>query len=79
MLEAVGLTVDEETVYRLLIMNTAASAEDIASQAGLPPGYAEGILASLTTKGLATPTDRQPHQFTASPPDVALLPRLQRN
>ncbi|MFF1836986.1 helix-turn-helix domain-containing protein [Streptomyces sp. NPDC058231] len=79
MLEAAGLTAVEETVYRLLITNATASADEIASQTGLAPGQAEGILAALATKGLATPTDRQPRQFTAAPPDVALLPRLQRN
>ncbi|MFB7177293.1 helix-turn-helix domain-containing protein [Streptomyces sp. NPDC056257] len=79
MLEAVGLTADEEAVYRLLVMNTAASAQDIAARGGFPLGCAEGLLASLADKGLATPTDRQPWQYTASPPDVALLPRLQRN
>ncbi|MEU9287407.1 helix-turn-helix domain-containing protein [Streptomyces sp. NPDC048275] len=79
MLEAAGLTAVEETVYRLLITTATASADEIASQTGLAPGQAEGILAALATKGLASPTDHQPRQFTASPPDVALLPRLQRN
>ncbi|MEU1203679.1 LuxR C-terminal-related transcriptional regulator [Streptomyces sp. NPDC005813] len=79
MLEAAGLTAVEETVYRLLITTTTASSDEIASQTGLAPGQAEGILAALATKGLASPTDRQPRHFTASPPDVALLPRLQRN
>ncbi|MFE7752682.1 helix-turn-helix domain-containing protein [Streptomyces sp. NPDC057428] len=79
MLEAAGLTAVEETVYRLLIATSTASAEEIAAQTGLTFGQAEGILAALATKGLASTTDRQPRHFTASPPDVALLPRLQRN
>ncbi|MBT2389040.1 TrmB family transcriptional regulator [Streptomyces sp. ISL-1] len=79
MLEAAGLTAVEETVYRLLITTASATADEIASQTGLAPGEAEGILATLATQGLASPTDRQPRQFTAASPDVALLPRLQRN
>ncbi|WP_406387484.1 helix-turn-helix domain-containing protein [Streptomyces sp. NBC_00887] len=79
MLEAAGLTAVEEAVYRLLITNSTASADEVASQTGLTSGQAEGVLAALATMGLASPTDRQPSHFTASPPDVALLPRLQRN
>lgn len=35
MLEAAGLTSVEETVYRLLVMTSTASADEIASQTGL--------------------------------------------
>ncbi|MFG2950472.1 helix-turn-helix transcriptional regulator [Streptomyces adustus] len=79
MLEAAGLTTVEETVYRLLVTSATASAEEISAQTGLPSEQAEGVLAALATKGLASRTDRQPRHFAASPPDVALLPRLQRH
>ncbi|WP_406361049.1 helix-turn-helix domain-containing protein [Streptomyces sp. NBC_01579] len=78
MLEAAGLTSVEETVYRLLVMTSTASADEIASQTGLALNQVESVLAALTVKGLANRSDRNSLHFTASPPDVALLPRLQR-
>ncbi|MEU4092302.1 helix-turn-helix domain-containing protein [Streptomyces sp. NPDC026673] len=79
MLEAAGLTEVEETVYRLLVSTATASADEVAAQTGLPPGQTEGVLASLATKGLASRADSRPRHYSATPPDVALLPRLQRH
>ncbi|MFE7095542.1 helix-turn-helix domain-containing protein [Streptomyces erythrochromogenes] len=78
MLEAAGLTPLEETVYRLLITTARASAAEIALRTALPLPEAESVLASLAAKGLASTGGGTPPHFTASPPDVALLPRLQR-
>ncbi len=78
MLEAAGLTVVEETVYRLLVGAVTASAHELAQQSELPHDTLEAVLAALTGKGLASPTDHVPPQYSAVPPDVALLPRLQR-
>ncbi|MFI5758496.1 helix-turn-helix domain-containing protein [Streptomyces sp. NPDC051569] len=78
MLEAAGLTTTEESVYRFLVMTSNATAHEIAEHSGLTPGEAERVLAALTAKGLASATDRVPPTFAATPPDVALLPRLQR-
>lgn len=78
MLEAVGLTETEESVYRLLVTTPTAAADEISERAGLSPHETERALASLTDKGLASWTDRTPRSFVAAPPDVALLPHLQR-
>jgi sugar-specific transcriptional regulator TrmB/DNA-binding CsgD family transcriptional regulator len=83
MLEAAGLTKGEETVYRLLVTMSAASADELAEPAGLTPGETERVLTALAAKGLASGTDRAPddpasRSFAATPPDVALLPHLQR-
>ena len=78
MLEAVGLTATEEAVYRLLVTMPTASAGEIAEQTGLTAAETEQILAALKAKRLASATDRTPHSFAANPPDVALLPHLQR-
>lgn len=79
MLEAAGLTAIEETVYRLLVGTATASAQEVADRTGLTRDSAEAVLAALRGKGLASPTDRDPLHYAAVPPDVALLPRLQRN
>ncbi|MEJ8632972.1 helix-turn-helix domain-containing protein [Streptomyces sp. MS2.AVA.5] len=78
MLEAAGLTSVEETVYRLLVITPKASADEISAQTGLGREEVEGILAALTVKGLVISGDESPPHFTAAPPDVALLPHLQR-
>ncbi|MFG2562015.1 helix-turn-helix domain-containing protein [Streptomyces sp. NPDC048496] len=71
MLEPVGLTPAEEAVYRLLVTLPTASADEIAEQSGLTAAKTERVLAALKTKGLASATDRTPHSFAATPPDVA--------
>ncbi|MFJ4923817.1 helix-turn-helix domain-containing protein [Streptomyces sp. NPDC088725] len=78
MLEAAGLTSAEETVYRLLVTMSTASADEIAEHTELTPGETERVLAALIAKGLASGTERAPRTFAATPPDVALLPQLQR-
>lgn len=78
MLEAAGLTSAEEAVYRFLVTMPAASAEEIARQCALVPADVGQALAALEAKGLASATDRNPRSFAAAPPDVALLPHLQR-
>ncbi|WP_374771875.1 TrmB family transcriptional regulator [Streptomyces sp. NBC_01310] len=78
MLEAAGLTSLEETVYRLLITTTRASADEIALQTGFALKEVETALAALAAQGLAGTGGGTPLHYTAFPPDVALLPRLQR-
>ncbi|MEU0187489.1 helix-turn-helix domain-containing protein [Streptomyces sp. NPDC006207] len=78
MLEATGLTAIEEAIYRLLVSSVTAPADEIAAQTGLPIGQVEDSLAALDAKGLVRSTDRVPRQFAATSPDLALLPRLQR-
>ncbi|MCX4530781.1 helix-turn-helix domain-containing protein [Streptomyces sp. NBC_01669] len=78
MLEAAGLTPAEEAVYRTLVTMPTASADDISKQSGLMPLEVERVLAALKAKGLASRMDSTPRSFVANPPDVALLPHLQR-
>ncbi|WP_329454967.1 helix-turn-helix domain-containing protein [Streptomyces sp. NBC_01497] len=78
MLEAAGLTDADEAVYRLLVTLPAASASEVAERCGLAPGAAGLALDALIAKGLASRTDSAPYAFAATPPDVALLPHLQR-
>ncbi|MDT0345173.1 helix-turn-helix domain-containing protein [Streptomyces litchfieldiae] len=78
MLEAAGLTTDEEAVYRELVTVDSATPGDLARRTGLTPGYAERLLAGLERKGLVNRASRTPPAWAASPPDVALLPQLQQ-
>ncbi|MEW1720123.1 winged helix-turn-helix transcriptional regulator [Streptomyces sp. NPDC093109] len=78
MLEAAGLTTAEETVYRYLVAVPTAPAREIADRAGLTPAQTGHALTALVAKGLASGTRELPGGFAATPPDVALLPRLQQ-
>ncbi|MFD5625899.1 MULTISPECIES: helix-turn-helix domain-containing protein [unclassified Streptomyces] len=78
-LEAAGVSEAEETVYRHLVTAGQASARDVAERTGLSLAQAERVLDALAVKGMASHTDVLPRHFRATPPDVALLPRLKRN
>ncbi|RKN45729.1 helix-turn-helix transcriptional regulator [Streptomyces hoynatensis] len=78
MLEAAGLDEDEEAVYRLLVTVRSATPEEIARRAGLTPARTRQVLAGLEGKGLVEAAGRAPAAFAATPPDIALLPQLQR-
>ncbi|MFJ4834962.1 helix-turn-helix domain-containing protein [Streptomyces sp. NPDC088747] len=78
-LEAAGVSGAEETVYRHLVTAGQASARDVAERTGLSLAEAERVLDALAVKGMASHTDVLPRHFRATPPDVALLPRLKRN
>ncbi|MFI9612390.1 helix-turn-helix domain-containing protein [Streptomyces sp. NPDC052023] len=78
MLEPVGLTDAETDAYRALVFAVTASATDVATSTGTDAGTARRLLAALEEKGLARGVDGAPGRFAANPPDVTLLPRLER-
>jgi sugar-specific transcriptional regulator TrmB/DNA-binding CsgD family transcriptional regulator len=78
-LEAAGVSDVEESVYRLLVTSGRASATDVAHRTGLNEAEAVHVLHMLASKGMASHTDGRPRFFRATPPDVALLPRLKRS
>ncbi|MGP4112803.1 helix-turn-helix domain-containing protein [Streptomyces sp. 4N509B] len=80
MLQAAGLTTEEERVYRHLVSVESAPAADVAARTGLAAADTERLLAGLERRGLVSRADGDADAdvFAANPPDVALLPRLQR-
>ncbi|WP_329132461.1 TrmB family transcriptional regulator [Streptomyces sp. NBC_01476] len=77
-LQAAGITEAEEAVYRLLVTTDSASAEEMADRSELLPDEIRAALAGLVAKAMVSPTDGRPPRYRANPPDVALLPQLQR-
>jgi sugar-specific transcriptional regulator TrmB len=77
-LEAAGVSDAEESAYRVLVTMGRASAHDFAVRSGLGITDSEQILTALTAKGLASHTDGIPRIYRATPPDVALMPRLKQ-
>ncbi|UCM87725.1 helix-turn-helix domain-containing protein [Streptomyces marincola] len=78
MLQAAGLTTDEEAVYRELVAVEAATPHEVAARTGLTAECTERVLASLERRGMANRSGRGPVAWAASPPDVALLPQLRQ-
>ncbi|WP_229864752.1 helix-turn-helix domain-containing protein [Streptomyces spinoverrucosus] len=74
-----GLTDAETDAYRALVVTVTASANDVSTATGLDAGTAQRLLAALEEKGLARPVEGAPGRFAANPPDVTLLPRLERH
>ncbi|TIC83263.1 hypothetical protein E8D34_16295 [Nocardioides sp. GY 10113] len=69
-LEYLGVTSDEEEVYRALLSRPDAHSVEIAEVLSLPPGRVAVALDGLVFRGLATP--RAADRFTAISPDIAL-------
>jgi sugar-specific transcriptional regulator TrmB/DNA-binding CsgD family transcriptional regulator len=84
MLGAVGLSADEEMVYRTLVRRAAATTAELAAASGLPEPVTAQVLAILVERGLATLTGpafgdaREPKRqhYTAAPPAIALGPLI---
>jgi sugar-specific transcriptional regulator TrmB/DNA-binding CsgD family transcriptional regulator len=69
MLGVLGLSPDEEAVYRLLVGRATATASELATASGLPESAVDRALGRLVERGLATRLDER---FAAAPPAVAL-------
>jgi DNA-binding CsgD family transcriptional regulator len=72
MLEAVGLTEQQERAYRYLLAHPGASAREVAEGCGLAGEAAASALSTLADARMVVRTDAQPPTFVPSPPDVAL-------
>ncbi|MFC9914141.1 TrmB family transcriptional regulator [Streptomyces sp. NPDC127197] len=73
-----GLSVAETDVYRALVVAVTASAGEVSTATGLDTRTAERLLGALEEKGLARRVEGASGRFAANPPDVTLLPRLER-
>lgn len=76
MLEAAGVSQEQESVYRALVTAGRTTAEDLAHRTGTSSADCTRVLEALVSLGLASHTDGAPRVFLAVPPDVALLPRI---
>ncbi|WP_405582193.1 helix-turn-helix domain-containing protein [Streptomyces sp. NBC_01190] len=77
-LQAAGVTGPEEAVYRVLVTAESVPAEDIRRLTGMSEETVRSALAALVAKAMVSPSDGQPLRYRAHPPDVALLPQLNR-
>jgi len=71
-LHALGISPDEEQVYRALLARRAASAGDIARELGWTPRRTQRLLDSIEAKGLASHSPERPRRYISSPPQFAI-------
>lgn len=71
-LEAVGVSRDEEAVYRLLLARPGAGPDELAQTLGCETGLVRTALARLETLGLAGRRPGNLERWTAARPDLAL-------
>lgn len=73
MLGILGMSDDEERVYRVIVGGYRSAAEEIAAQLGLPASEVERVLGMLLGKRLVSRSGRH---YVPTPPDVALGPLI---
>ncbi|NBH10498.1 LuxR family transcriptional regulator [Amycolatopsis sp. SID8362] len=73
MLEALGMTPDEERVYRVVVGGYRSGPGEIAGKAGVHRREVDAILAVLLAKGLIS---KRGEHYVSAPPDVSLGPLL---
>ena len=71
-LETLGISVDEERVYRVLLSRRLASASDLSSALGVPARATQRLLDALAAKGLATHSPERPRRYMPVPPEFAV-------
>jgi DNA-binding NarL/FixJ family response regulator len=77
-LEAIGLTGDQERVYRAVLTMHRARPEVVAERTGLGAAAVAGVLSSLHDLGLLSKAAPDRPEYTPVPPDAAFGPLLLR-
>ncbi len=78
MLEAIGLTGDQERVYRAVLTMHRARPEVVAERTGLDAAAVAAVLSSLHDLGLLSKAAPDRPEYTPVPPDAAFGPLLLR-
>lgn len=72
LLEAVGLSDEEEQAYTLLIDQPGSTLTEVAGTLHVPRGRARALLDSLIHRGLVTRTPDKTPRYLPAPPDIAV-------
>lgn len=71
-LETLGISVDEERSYRVLLSRPFATAKDVAPELGLSLRNTQRLLEALAAKGLATHSPERPRRYLPVLPEFAV-------
>ncbi|MGH2510614.1 MAG: helix-turn-helix domain-containing protein [Ktedonobacteraceae bacterium] len=67
-----GISEDEEHIYRWLLTHSGASISDIATAIATSPAKAQRLVDVVEAKGLVTHTPERPRRYIPASPDIAL-------
>jgi sugar-specific transcriptional regulator TrmB len=71
-LHALGISPEEERVYRALLARRAGNAADIARDLDWTSRRTQRLLDAIEAKGLATRSSERPRRYASSPPQFAI-------
>lgn len=71
-LSILGISEDEESIYRWLLTHSGASISDIAQARSTSPAKAQRLVDMVEAKGLVTHTPERPRRYIPASPDIAL-------
>ncbi|MGW4967906.1 LuxR C-terminal-related transcriptional regulator [Nonomuraea sp. NPDC004186] len=67
-----GLSVDAESVYRVILREPELQADKLADHMQMPPGHVHDVLGELTRLGLVQPSWERPGQIHLVDPEISL-------
>ena len=71
-LEILGVSAEEERLYRMLLGRGMATLEDIARELGEAPRKTQRLLDAIEAKGLATCSPERPRRYIPASPELAV-------
>lgn len=71
-LDALGISAQEERVYRWLLMHSEATLAEVAQSQQLAPRRAQRLLDAIEAKGLVTYSPQRVRSYIAAAPDIAM-------
>lgn len=72
MLQPLGVDVDAESVYRILLRNPRSTVSELATLAGRSPRWTRSSASTLESLGLVSRLPGRPARLVATPPDTAV-------
>lgn len=77
-LAVLGISADEELVYRALLTGIASTAEEVARSLALPLRKVQRLLDAIEARALATHSPERPRRYIAASPELAVEALIHR-
>jgi sugar-specific transcriptional regulator TrmB len=77
-LRALGIEENEERAYHLLLMQQAATVEEVAAKLSLPVRRTQVLLERVEAKGLASHSPERPRRYIPARPELAIEALIQQ-
>ena len=77
-LAILGISAEEERVYRALLAGAASTAEELSRTVGLPSRKVQRLLDAIEARALATHSPERPRRYIAASPELAVEALIHR-